>query len=53
MGRWVSDELAVRCVTVSGEIIAVFTRDEASIELKVKLPVTYPLCNAEVECVGK
>jgi hypothetical protein len=52
-GRWDQDELSVRGSSVSGEITAVFTRDETKIELKIKLPVSYPLANVTVECTGK
>ena len=34
-------------------MIAILKSDETSIEIKIKLPVTYPLKNVEVECNTK
>jgi hypothetical protein len=52
--RWDPDEFSVRgSAAAGGEVAAVFTRDEARIELRVRLPPAYPLVNAEVDCAGK
>lgn len=34
-------------------MIAILKSDETSIEIKIKLPVTYPLKNVEVTCTSK
>ena len=46
--RWDPEELQVRGSTVSGEITAIFSREDTKIELRIRLPPTYPLCNVEV-----
>lgn len=52
-GRWDTEEFAVRGSAVSGEITAVLTREETTIEIKVKLPPSYPLKNVDVTCTSR
>ena len=52
-GRWSADELTVKGSAISREVIAVYNKDGASIELKIKLPPAYPLVNVEVECSSR
>ena len=37
----------------SGEITAIMIKDDTKIEMKIKLPSSYPLKNVEVECNTK
>lgn len=48
-----SGELSVTGSRVSGEVTAVYSRDDASVEMHIKLPAGYPLRNVEVECTGR
>ena len=52
-GRWDSNEFSVKGYAASGEITAVMIKDDTKIEMKVKLPPSYPLKNVEVECNTK
>mmetsp|Transcript_118378 Transcript_118378/g.232445 ORF Transcript_118378/g.232445 Transcript_118378/m.232445 type:complete len:610 (+) Transcript_118378:1-1830(+) len=52
-GRWDSSEFTVKGSTVSGEVSAVLSRDETTVEIKVKLPPSYPLKNVEVNCTSR
>lgn len=52
-GRWDAQEFAVRGSVVSGEITAVLTREETTVEIKVKLPPSYPLKNVDVACTSR
>jgi hypothetical protein len=48
-GIWQEDEIIARGTVMTGEVIATFMHDEAKIEIKIKLPMEYPLKNVEVE----
>jgi hypothetical protein len=48
-GRWDVDELAVKGSTATGEVVATYTREDTSVEIKIKLPAAYPLQRVEVE----
>jgi hypothetical protein len=48
-----SGELKVVASRASGETVAVYTRDETSIEMRIALPPGYPLRNVEVTCTGR
>jgi hypothetical protein len=52
-GRWNPDEFTVKGSAVSGEVTAVLSRDETTVEIKVKLPASYPLKNVEVNCTSR
>lgn len=52
-GRWDSNEFTVKGSAVSGEVSAVLSRDETTVEIKVKLPPSYPLKNVEVSCTSR
>lgn len=53
MGRWEDDTLAVRASALSREIVAVYTHDDAKLELVVRLPPGFPLANADVQCSSR
>jgi hypothetical protein len=48
-----SGDLKVVASRASGETVAVYTRDETSIEMRITLPPGYPLRNVEVTCTGR
>ena len=50
---WSKDELNIKGSIQTGEIIASYTKDEATVEIKIKLPKSYPLKNVEVECTSR
>ena len=52
-GRWNASEFSVRGSVVSGEVTAVLSKDETSVEIKVKLPASYPLKIVEVSCTSR
>jgi hypothetical protein len=52
-GRWNEDEFKVRGSAVSGEVVATFMREETSVEVRIRLPPSYPLKNVEVTCTSK
>jgi hypothetical protein len=52
-GRWNTSEFTVKGSAVSGEVSAVLSRDETTVEIKVKLPPSYPLKNVEVNCTSR
>jgi len=53
-GRWNSDELEVRGHRSNGgEVAATFTRDDAKVEVKIRIPAQYPLKNVEVDCITR
>lgn len=52
-GKWDNDEMTVRGVAISGEVIATYMKEDASIVLTIRLPSAYPLVNVEVECSSK
>jgi hypothetical protein len=53
-GRWNTAELEVRGHKANGgEVSACFIRDDARVEIKIRVPPQYPLKNVEVECVTK
>ena len=51
-GKWNTDELEVHGDRTSG-VTACFIRDDAKVEIKIRVPAQYPLKNVEVECVTK
>ena len=51
--KWRSDEMTVRGSAMTGEVVAVYMKDEAKVEIKISLPSSYPLTNVEVECSSK
>jgi hypothetical protein len=50
---WNPEELSVRGSVASGEVVAVYMKEEAKVEIKIVLPPEYPLKNVEVEYVSK
>lgn len=52
-GRWDAEEFAVRGSVVSGEVTAVLSKEETTVEIKVKLPPSYPLKIVEVACTSR
>ena len=52
-GRWDTSEFIVKGSAVSGEVTAVLHKDETTIEIRVKLPPSYPLKNVEVNCTSR
>ena len=53
-GRWNTDELEVRGHRSNGgEVAATFLRDDAKVEVKIRIPATYPLKNVEVDCITR
>lgn len=52
-GRWDASEFAVRGSVVSGEVTAVLSKEETTVEIKVKLPPSYPLKIVEVACTSR
>eukprot|EP01041_Mallomonas_annulata_P003532 gene3532-7026_t len=52
-GNGDSGEMSVRASVVSREVVAVYTHEDAKLEMKVKMPPSYPLMNAEVECSSR
>ena len=51
--KWRKDEMTVRGSAMTGEVVAIYSKDEAKVELKILLPNSYPLRNVEVECSSK
>ena len=37
----------------SGEVSAIYVREDAKVEMKIKMPSEYPLKNVEVECTTR
>lgn len=52
-GRWDANEFTVRGSVVSGEVTAVLSKEETTVEIKVKLPPSYPLKIVEVACTSR
>jgi len=52
-GRWKTDEFEVKGSLVSGEVTATLKSDETSIEIRIKLPSSYPLKNVDVSCTSR
>ncbi len=53
-GIWDEEEFIVRGFKAnSSEVTACFIRDEAKVEIKIKIPPQYPLCNVEVDAVSR
>ena len=52
-GRWDPDEFEIKGSTVSGEITAKYIHEEATMEIKIKLPPDYPLKNVDVSCSSR
>jgi hypothetical protein len=52
-GRWKTEEFRLKGSAVSGEVTATFVREETSMEIRIRLPPSYPLKNVEVTCTSK
>ena len=52
-GQWNDDEMSVSGNATVGEVTAAFVHDDSKIEIKIKVPVQYPLKHVEVECLTR
>jgi len=53
-GRWGdTSEMSVKGSKVSREVTATYMKDECALEVVIKVPPSYPLCNVEVQCTKR